>query len=123
MNCWPVLPWAFPWLLGVCEESWKRHELATQYGAANPYPPPYVTAVAAMFGVDGGALWDHVEGVHGWEPHDDGYGQAVWAALWCTSHGPAPAAAVRLRAGLGAAAGGWGLVGDNLVGPWRWRRP
>lgn len=47
-------------------------------------PRPYViTAVAEVLGLDPKALWDHVEGEHGWEPHDEGYEDAVWAAAEC----------------------------------------
>ena len=49
-------------------------------------PPPQVTAVAAVLGLDAGRLWDHVEGIHGWEPHDEGYETAVWEAAACTEH-------------------------------------
>jgi len=45
--------------------------------------PVEITAVASVLGMDPEALWDHVEGVHGWEPHDEGYEDAVWAAAEC----------------------------------------
>jgi len=49
-------------------------------------PPPPVTAVAVVLGLDPDTLWTHVEGIHGWEPHDEGYEAAVWAAAACTDH-------------------------------------
>ena len=49
--------------------------------------PPQVTAVAEVLGLDPDKLWEHVEGIHGWEPHDEGYEDAVWAAAECTEHG------------------------------------
>jgi len=45
--------------------------------------PVEITAVASALGMDPEALWDHVEGCHGWEPHDEGYEAAVWAAAEC----------------------------------------
>lgn len=48
--------------------------------------PPEVEAVASVLGLDPEALWDHVEGIHGWEPHDEGYEDAVWAAAECDEH-------------------------------------
>jgi len=47
-------------------------------------PRPYeITAVASVLSLDPEALWDHVGGIHGWEPHDVGYEDAVWAAAAC----------------------------------------
>jgi hypothetical protein len=45
--------------------------------------PPEVEAVASVLGLDPEALWDHVEGEHGWEPHDEGFEDAVWTAAAC----------------------------------------
>lgn len=45
--------------------------------------PPEVTAVASVLGMNPDRLWTHVEGVHGREPHDEGYEDAVWAAAGC----------------------------------------
>lgn len=45
--------------------------------------PPPVTAVASVLGLDPYALDWHVEAEHGWEPHDEGYEDAVWAAAAC----------------------------------------
>lgn len=65
---------AFAAELARAEIAWTEAEL---YGAAT-LPPPVVAAVAAVFGLRPEALWDHVEGGHGWEPHDEGYEDAVW---------------------------------------------
>lgn len=48
--------------------------------------PPVIAAVAAVLGIDRDKLHSHVEGIHGWEPHDEGYEAAVWAAAECTEH-------------------------------------
>jgi hypothetical protein len=44
---------------------------------------PAVIETAAERGVEPHALDRHVEGVHGWEPHDVGYDRAVAAAARC----------------------------------------
>jgi hypothetical protein len=49
--------------------------------------PVEITAVASVLGMDPEALWDHVEGEHGWEPHDEGYEDAVWDAAACDDLG------------------------------------
>ena len=46
-----------------------------------------VIFVAAERGVEPHALDHHVEAVHGWEPHDVGYAQAVAAAAQCMLSG------------------------------------
>lgn len=46
--------------------------------------PAEVLAVAEVLGLDPGVLDWHVEAEHGWEPHNDGYEAAVWAAAECT---------------------------------------
>lgn len=67
---------AYAAALPVAEAAWTEAELYD----ARTLPPPVVSAVASALGMDPDALWDHVEGVHGWEPHDEGYEDAVWAA-------------------------------------------
>jgi hypothetical protein len=53
----------------------------------NPYYddplPSAVIQIAARHGVEPHILDHHVEGVHGWEPHDVGYDTAVEAAAAC----------------------------------------
>lgn len=44
--------------------------------------PPEVTAVAAATGLDPERLWDVVEGQRGWESHNAGYEDVVWAIAW-----------------------------------------
>lgn len=96
MTTWPLLPWAFPWVLAICDRAWIERALA---GIDDP--PPYVTSVAIMLGLDIDDLWDHVEGRHGFEPHDEGYRQAVWAAAWCSCRRrPVRPARVRFRPSL-----------------------
>lgn len=46
-----------------------------------------VIAVAAERDVDPHALDDHVTAVHGWEPHDVGFDQAVTIAAYCLIRG------------------------------------
>lgn len=46
--------------------------------------PAEVLAVTEVLGLDPGVLDWHVEAVHGHEPHDEGYEEAVWAAAECT---------------------------------------
>jgi len=115
---WPRLPWAFPWVLAVCEEAWRQRAIA---GIEDP--PPYVTAVAVMWGVDIQTLAWHVEAKHGWEPHNAGYTQAVWAALWCNDHGgPIPPARDRIvpkselvdAVGRPWLMGGWRSLGGTM---------
>jgi hypothetical protein len=48
---------------------------------------PAVIEVAAARGIDPHALDHHVEGIHGWEPHDVGYDQAVVKAADCLAGG------------------------------------
>jgi hypothetical protein len=46
-------------------------------------PFPVVVAVAEVCGLGVRDLDMHVEGLHGWEPHDSGYEDAVWVAAQC----------------------------------------
>jgi hypothetical protein len=93
LDHWPRLPWAFPWALAICEEAWRQRALA----GIESDPPPYVSAVATVLGTDAFALWDRLEGLHGWESHDEGYGQRVWQEAWCRSCGPLPPAQMAFR--------------------------
>jgi hypothetical protein len=45
-------------------------------------PPPVVTAVALVTGLDPAALHDYIEGMLGWESHDTGYEYTTWFAAW-----------------------------------------
>lgn len=74
---------AFAATLPAAEAAWADAELH----CTAALPPPVVTTVAAVLALDPEDLWDHVEGIHGWEPHDEGYEDAVWAAAECTDHG------------------------------------
>ncbi len=49
--------------------------------------PEQVIDVAAQLGVEPHALDYHVEGVHGYEPHDTGYRDAVEQAARCLLEG------------------------------------
>lgn len=49
--------------------------------------PPEVVEVAAANGLDPHGLASHVEGDHGWEPHDSGYAVAVSGAAFCLASG------------------------------------
>jgi len=49
--------------------------------------PPAVIRVAADHGVEPHALDEHVEAIHGWEPHDVGYDAHVAAAALCLLDG------------------------------------
>lgn len=49
--------------------------------------PPEVADIAAAEGVDPHRLDHHVEAIHGWEPHDEGYAQAVAASVECVKNG------------------------------------
>jgi hypothetical protein len=49
--------------------------------------PEEVIDVAAGHGIDPHALDSHVEGVHGCEPHDAGYREAVQVAARCLANG------------------------------------
>ena len=54
----------------------------------DPYsPPPPVTAVAPVLRLEAWTLYEHVEGVHGWEWHDEGYEGHVWEAARCLTEG------------------------------------
>jgi hypothetical protein len=52
--------------------------------------PDAVMDVAASRGLDPHELDHHVEGEHGWEPHDTGYATAVSAAAFCLASGGCP---------------------------------
>lgn len=44
---------------------------------------PGVAAVAAKYGIPADDLDWHLEAVHGWEPHDAGYPDAIEAVARC----------------------------------------
>lgn len=46
--------------------------------------PAKVLAAAEVLGLEPGALDWHVEALHGHEPHDEGYEEAVWRTAECT---------------------------------------
>jgi hypothetical protein len=50
--------------------------------------PVEVTAVAKATGMDPAKLWDEVEGLRGWESHDQGYQGMVWLIAWELSGWP-----------------------------------
>lgn len=66
--------------------SWDRITLGGLYGQGEPLPPA-VADVAAERGIDPHTLDSHVEGKHGWEPHNAGYAEAVRAAADCVVRG------------------------------------
>lgn len=65
--------------------AWERLQAMGESGfRAYGEPLPFdVIDVAARRGVDPHALDHHVEGVHGWEPHDVGYRDRVGDAAEC----------------------------------------
>jgi hypothetical protein len=67
--------------LPKAEAEWKAS--IDPYGGTT-LPPPEIMVIAKIMELDVEDLWDHVEGAHGWEPHDTGYEEAVWAAARCT---------------------------------------
>lgn len=62
--------------------AWDRITLAGLYGHGEPLPTEVIDA-AAEHDVDPHQLDWHVEAVHGWEPHDVGYADAVRASVDC----------------------------------------
>lgn len=50
--------------------------------AGEPLPSEVISTAEAN-GIEPHALDHHVEGAHGWEPHDPGYAEAVQAAAAC----------------------------------------
>lgn len=50
-------------------------------------PDPRVVAYAAEHGLSVDELDEHLEAVHGWEPHDDGYEAAIVDAAVCLALG------------------------------------
>lgn len=45
--------------------------------------PHVVSAIADFCNLDPKELDWHVEALHGWESHDEGYAEAVWRAASC----------------------------------------
>jgi hypothetical protein len=66
--------------------AWDRVTVHDVMAYGEPLPPE-VADVAAREGVDPHQLDYHVEAVHGWEPHDEGYPAAVAAAVECVKNG------------------------------------
>lgn len=52
-------------------------EAAWQGGPRGEDPPPAITAAARVYGLDPDRLRNYVEGICGWEPHDEGYAETV----------------------------------------------
>jgi hypothetical protein len=69
--------------------AWDRMGAMGEHGfRAHGEPlPPEVADIAAAEGVDPHDLDHHVEAIHGWEPHDEGYGAAVAASVECVKNG------------------------------------
>jgi hypothetical protein len=67
-------------------DPWADLDIAYVRTYGEPLPPA-VIAVAAECGADPHALDWHVEAVHGWEPHNTGYAEAVAAAADCLAGG------------------------------------
>lgn len=55
----------------TAEEAWTENDC-----------PVEIAAVAAATGLEPRKLWDEVEGVRGWESHDQGYQGMVWLIAW-----------------------------------------
>jgi hypothetical protein len=69
--------------------AWGRlHKMGPMafYLHGEPLPEP-VADIAAGRGIDPHTLDHHVEGVHGWEPHDVGYPSRVGEAADCLASG------------------------------------
>ncbi|HEY6117698.1 MAG TPA: hypothetical protein VI172_17220 [Candidatus Dormibacteraeota bacterium] len=65
---------------------WDRVAVHDVMAYGEPLPPA-VADIAAAEGVDPHHLGHHVEAIHGWEPHDEGYAQAVAASVECVKNG------------------------------------
>ena len=64
----PVSMWVtYRKALARAEEEWTEGDTAVE-----------VSAVAKATGMDPAELWEEVEGVRGWESHDQGYQGMVW---------------------------------------------
>jgi hypothetical protein len=64
-------------------EPWENPDLGMQIMHWGEPLYPSVIETAARTGLDPHDLAGHVEGDHGWEPHDAGYGKAVEDAARC----------------------------------------
>ncbi len=49
--------------------------------------PTECDRIGLAVGIDPEKLWEHVEGEHGWESHDEGYAEAVLVAAECMLNG------------------------------------
>lgn len=67
-------------------DPWADLDIAYVRTYGEPLPPAVIT-VAAERGVEPHALDHHVEGIHGVEPHDLGYADAVSQAADCLLRG------------------------------------
>ncbi len=68
--------------------AWERLQAMGEAGIrvhGEPLPP--VVVEVAGRDLDPHVLAEHVEGEHGWEPHDAGYDMAVSAAAFCVMSG------------------------------------
>lgn len=69
--------------------AWERLQAMGEAGfrAYGEPLPQAVIDVAGEHRIDPHALDSHVEGVHGWEPHDTGYPGRVGEAADCLANG------------------------------------
>lgn len=72
------LPGAWDRMAAMGEHGFRHH--------GEPLPEAVIN-VAAERGIEPHALDRHVEAVHGWEPHDPGYGDHVVVAAECLAGG------------------------------------
>jgi len=82
-----AMGWPYTKALREADRRWYAYQEELPKAQAqwhDGYPPSEVMAVAKVMDLDAVDLWDHVESEHGWEPHDSGYEDAVWAAASCT---------------------------------------
>ncbi len=66
--------------------AWDRATIHDIMGHGEPLPRE-VADIAAAEGVDPHDLDHHVAVYHGWEPHDQGYADAVEASVECVKNG------------------------------------
>jgi len=62
---------------------WEAADLASQVLYWGEPLPQAVIDTAVRHGLDPHALDEHVEAVHGWEPHNNGFAEAVEVAARC----------------------------------------
>lgn len=68
---------------------WKPVDIYDIMVNGEPLPPEVIMTAAAT-GIEPHALDRHVTAVHGWEPHDIGYAEAVRGAADCLACGGCP---------------------------------